>query len=176
MFFFSASYNSPSPGHPKRIRVRRSELGTSSTVCLEKGRGRQTSASQSRAASAKFGFSSQPAVAPGAVSAGEAKHQRYTGKEGRVTRSIGQDLAPTRRSARPRRMIRPLSLLAGILGIVFLALATLYWLSPAGRIPAFLPGFEAGSAHVHLRHALGSLIVALVLFAFSWFQRGPGES
>jgi len=70
-------------------------------------------------------------------------------------------------------MTRPLPLLAGLLGVVFLALAALYWLTPAGSLPSFLPGFEAGSAHVHSRHALGSLIVAIALFAFAWFQREP---
>ena len=70
-------------------------------------------------------------------------------------------------------MTRPLPLLAGLLGVVFLALAALYWLTPAGSLPSFLPGFEAGSVHVHSRHALGSLVVALALFAFAWFQREP---
>ena len=74
-------------------------------------------------------------------------------------------------------MTKPLPLLTGLLGLVFLALAALYWLTPAGSLPAFLPGFEAGSAHVHTRHALGMLIVALVLFAFAWFQgRAPRRS
>ena len=70
-------------------------------------------------------------------------------------------------------MTKPLPLIAGLLGLVFLVLAAVYWLTPAGSLPAFLPGFEAGSAHVHVTHALGSLIVALVLFAFAWFQRAP---
>jgi len=73
-------------------------------------------------------------------------------------------------------MTKPLPLLAGLLGVVFLVLAAVYWPTPAGSLPAFLPGFEAGSAHVHFRHALGSLIVALVLIAFAWFQRAPGKS
>ena len=73
-------------------------------------------------------------------------------------------------------MTKPLPLLAGVLGVVFLVLAAVYWLTPAGSLPAFLPGFHAGSAHVHLRHALGSLIVALGLFAFAWFRRAPGKA
>jgi hypothetical protein len=73
-------------------------------------------------------------------------------------------------------MTKPLPLIAGLLGVVFLALAAVYWLIPAGSLPAFLPGFDAGSAHVHSRHALGSLIVALVLFAFAWLQRASGKS
>ncbi len=76
----------------------------------------------------------------------------------------------------PRRMRKPLPLLAGLLGIVFLALAGMYWLIPAGSLPAFFPGFEAGSPHVHFKHGLGSLILALGLFAFAWFQSAPAKS
>jgi hypothetical protein len=72
-------------------------------------------------------------------------------------------------------MTRPVPLIAAILGVVFLALAVLYRLTPAGSLPGFVPGFEAGSDHVHLTHALVSLIVALVLFALAWFQRARDE-
>jgi hypothetical protein len=69
-------------------------------------------------------------------------------------------------------MTKVVPVLAGLLGIVFLGLATVYWLTPAGGLPPFLPGFEAGSDHVHVTHALGSLILALALFALAiiWFQ------
>jgi hypothetical protein len=70
-------------------------------------------------------------------------------------------------------MTKPLPLIAGILGLVFLALAVLYGLTPAGSLPTFIPGYEAGSDHVHMTHALVSLIVALLLFVFAWFQREP---
>jgi hypothetical protein len=60
----------------------------------------------------------------------------------------------------------------GIIGLVFAAIALVYWLTPAGGLPSFLPGFEAGSDHVHITHALGSLLIALALFAIAilWFQ------
>jgi hypothetical protein len=69
-------------------------------------------------------------------------------------------------------MTKSVPLIAGILGLVFLALAAVYWLTPADGLPSFLPGYEAGSDHVHVTHALGSLIVALGLFAIAiiWFQ------
>jgi len=70
-------------------------------------------------------------------------------------------------------MTKPLPLIAGLLGVVFLALAAVYWLTPAGSLPSFLPGFEPGAQNVHVKHALGSLIVALILFAFAWLQRAP---
>jgi hypothetical protein len=69
-------------------------------------------------------------------------------------------------------MTKPVPWIIGIIGIVFIGLALVYWLTPAGGLPNFLPGFEVGSDHVHLTHALGSLIVALALFAIAiiWFQ------
>ena len=69
-------------------------------------------------------------------------------------------------------MTRIVPLLAGIFGVVFLAIAAVYWLTPAGGLPSFLPGFDAGSDDVHIKHALASLIVALALFAMAiiWFQ------
>jgi hypothetical protein len=59
-----------------------------------------------------------------------------------------------------------------IIGVVLIGVALVYWLTPAGGLPPFLPGFDAGSDHFHLTHALGSLIIALALFAIAivWFQ------
>jgi len=73
------------------------------------------------------------------------------------------------------RMTKPLPLIAGIVGVVFLALAAYYWFTPAGSLPSFLPGFEAGSNHIHYKHGLGALILALALFAFAWFQSAPAR-
>jgi hypothetical protein len=72
-------------------------------------------------------------------------------------------------------MRNPLSVVAALLGLVFLALAIAYFLIPAGGLPSFLPGFEPGSEHIHSTHAIVSLIVALALFAFAWFQREREE-
>ena len=65
-------------------------------------------------------------------------------------------------------MTKPVPLIIGIIGIVFfciigivlIGVALVYWLTPAGGLPSFLPGFEAASDHFHLTHALGLLIVA----------------
>lgn len=70
-------------------------------------------------------------------------------------------------------MTRPLPLIAGLLGLLFLALAVVYWITPAGSLPSFLPGFEAGVDKIHFKHGLASLILALALFAFAWFQSAP---
>ena len=69
-------------------------------------------------------------------------------------------------------MTKPVPWILGMIGVVFIGLALVYWLTPAEGLPSFLPGFQAASDHVHLTHALASLIVALALFAIAiiWFQ------
>ena len=69
-----------------------------------------------------------------------------------------------------RPMNRPLPLIAGLLGVFFLAIAAMYWFVPAGGLPSFFPGFKASSAHIAVKHAIGSLIIALVLFVLAWLQ------
>jgi hypothetical protein len=56
-----------------------------------------------------------------------------------------------------------------ILGLLFLALAIVYFAVPAGSLPGFLPGFEAGSTRIHMKHGLASLVVAVVLFVIAWY-------
>jgi hypothetical protein len=63
-----------------------------------------------------------------------------------------------------------MKLTAIILGLVFLAIAIVYFLVPAGSLPNFLPGFEAGSTHTHLKHGLLSLAIAVVLFVIAWYS------
>jgi hypothetical protein len=70
-------------------------------------------------------------------------------------------------------MRNPIAGVAVVLGIVLVVLTAVYWMEPAGSLPAFLPGYEAGSPHVHFKHGIGTLILALALFAFAWFQTGP---
>ena len=77
-------------------------------------------------------------------------------------------------------MTKPVPWIIGIIGIVFICIIGIVFIGvawftgsrPPAAFRASCPGFEAGSDHFHLTHALGSLIVALVLFAIAiiWFQ------
>jgi hypothetical protein len=58
---------------------------------------------------------------------------------------------------------------AVVLGLVFAAIAIVYFVMPAGSLPTFFPGFEAGSARIHVKHGVASLAVAAVLFCVAWF-------
>jgi uncharacterized membrane protein YkvA (DUF1232 family) len=59
-------------------------------------------------------------------------------------------------------------LIAYILGIVCVVAAIMYFVMPAGSLPPFMPGYEAGSAHVHMKHAIIAVIAAVVLFLIGW--------
>ena len=60
--------------------------------------------------------------------------------------------------------------IAILLGLAFLAAAAAYFLLPAGSLPDFFPGFEAGSDRIHVKHALVAVAAAVVLFGFAWWR------
>jgi hypothetical protein len=71
------------------------------------------------------------------------------------------------------RTDRLLVAVAALAGVVLIALAIVYWVEPARSLPSFFPGHQAGSSHVHFKHGLGCLLVALACFVFVWFRTGP---
>jgi len=60
-------------------------------------------------------------------------------------------------------------ILAYILAVICLIAAIMYFAMPAGSLPTFIPGYEAGSTHIHMKHAVVALVVAIVLFVVGWF-------
>lgn len=73
-------------------------------------------------------------------------------------------------------MNKSIAILAGLLGVIFVGVAVMYWMTPAGALPPYLPGFAAGSAHMHFKHGLASLILGAGLFVFAWFKSAPAKS
>ena len=62
--------------------------------------------------------------------------------------------------------------LAGIVGVVLVVLAFIYWSTPANALPSFLPGYSPALTTVHFKHGLGCFILALGAFAYTWFSTG----
>jgi len=60
-------------------------------------------------------------------------------------------------------------MLAYLLAIICIIAAVMYFVMPAGSLPTFMPGYEAGSAHIHHRHAIVAVVAAVVLFLIGWF-------
>lgn len=60
-------------------------------------------------------------------------------------------------------------MLAYILAIICVIAAVVYFVMPAGQLPTFMPGYVAGSAHVHHTHAIAAVVAAVVLFFLGWY-------
>ena len=66
-----------------------------------------------------------------------------------------------------------LVILAVVLGVALMVVAVVYWAEPAGSLPSFFPGHEAGSSHHHVKHGIAAFLLGLACFAFAWFNSGP---
>jgi len=58
---------------------------------------------------------------------------------------------------------------AVILGVLFAVIAIVYWVLPAGSLPTFFPGYEAGSMHVHMKHGVLAAVAAILFFVAAWY-------
>jgi hypothetical protein len=68
---------------------------------------------------------------------------------------------------------RDLILPAVVVGLLLLVLGVVYVADPAGSLPSFLPGHQAGSTHHHIKHGIAALLLAAAAFVYAWFQTGP---
>jgi type IV secretory pathway TrbL component len=60
-------------------------------------------------------------------------------------------------------------LIAYLLAILCVIVAVMYFVVAAGSLPTFFPGYEAGSTHIHEKHALVAAVAAVILFVIGWF-------
>jgi hypothetical protein len=81
--------------------------------------------------------------------------------------------SPRRGRIAPVPRSRALAYAAGVVGLVLIAIAIVYWVEPAKSLPSFFPGHAAGSAHHHVKHGVAAFLVGLALLAYAWF--GTGE-
>jgi hypothetical protein len=51
---------------------------------------------------------------------------------------------------------------AYVLAIVCAVAAVMYYVVPGGSLPAFMPGYNAGSTHIHTMHAVAAVAAAIV--------------
>ena len=58
--------------------------------------------------------------------------------------------------------------IAYILAVICAIVAVMYFALPADQLPTFMPGFEAGSAHVHVKHAVIAAVAAIILAVIGW--------
>jgi len=59
-------------------------------------------------------------------------------------------------------------LLAYLLAIICAIAAVMYFAMPAGTLPTFMPGYDAGSTHIHTTHGIAAAVAAVVLFVIGF--------
>jgi hypothetical protein len=74
-------------------------------------------------------------------------------------------------------MNHPLAIaVAVIAAIALIVLGVVYWVEPAGSLPTWVPGHEAGSGHHHIKHGIASFLVGVALIVFAWFRTGKKQA
>ncbi len=71
--------------------------------------------------------------------------------------------------------MKPGTIVAAVVGLLFVIAAVLYFTQPAGSLPGFLPGHEAGSLLRHTKHGILALALGVVCFVAAWFLSGPKQ-
>ena len=59
------------------------------------------------------------------------------------------------------------------LGVIFIIIAVVYFITPSGHLPTIMPGYIPDGTNIHYKHGIAALILGLGLFAFAWFQGAP---
>ncbi len=59
-----------------------------------------------------------------------------------------------------------------MLGIILIVVAIMYWSVPAGSLPTFMPGYDAGSTLIHVKHGVVTFILGVLVFTLTWFKTG----
>ena len=62
-----------------------------------------------------------------------------------------------------------MKIIAYVLGIICAIAAVMYFTMEAQSLPTFMPGYAAGSSHIHHTHGLAAAVAAVVLFGIGWF-------
>lgn len=63
-----------------------------------------------------------------------------------------------------------MKLIAYLLGIVLIAIAIVYFVTPADHLPNFFPGHAANVTRIHMKHGILAAIVGVVLLAIGWIM------
>ncbi len=59
-------------------------------------------------------------------------------------------------------------LIAYLLAVICIIAAVMYFVMPGGSLPTFMPGYEAGSTHIHTKHAEVAVAAAVILIVVGW--------
>ncbi|GAC1376080.1 MAG: hypothetical protein NVS3B21_32280 [Acidimicrobiales bacterium] len=74
-----------------------------------------------------------------------------------------------------RIVIKPVTVVLIILGLLLVAVGIVYFVTPARDLPAVLPGRDPALTRHHITHGLAAVVVALVVWAGAWFSTSPSR-
>ena len=60
---------------------------------------------------------------------------------------------------------------AYLLAVVSAIAAGMYFFLPGGSLPAFMPGYDAGSTHIHTMHGVAAITAAIVFLLIGLSSR-----
>jgi len=75
----------------------------------------------------------------------------------------------------PRFVLRPPAVALIVAGFALIALALVYFVTPAHQLPSLLPGHDATNRH-HIKHGLAMLTLAAAAWVGAWFSSAPAPS
>jgi hypothetical protein len=64
-----------------------------------------------------------------------------------------------------------MKIIAYLMSAICLIAAIMYYALPGGSLPTFMPGYDAGSTHVHQMHSLAAVAGAIVFLLIGLSSR-----
>ncbi|GAC1588740.1 MAG: hypothetical protein NVS3B21_04790 [Acidimicrobiales bacterium] len=74
-----------------------------------------------------------------------------------------------------RIVIKPLTVVLIIAGLLLIAIGVVYFATPARDLPAVLPGRDPSLTRHHLTHGVAAVVLGLVAWAAAWFTTSPSR-
>ena len=75
-----------------------------------------------------------------------------------------------------RIQMRPLTWLLIAVAVVFVAIAIVYFVTPANNLPSVFPGYSKAVTRHHTKHGLAMLGLAVVALVGAWFTTAPART
>jgi hypothetical protein len=77
-------------------------------------------------------------------------------------------------SVRPSNRRAPVwvSVLLGLIAVVLIVVAILYFVEPAHSLPSFFPGHTKHGSQPRPKHGIAALVVGLIVLAAAWWSAG----
>jgi len=64
---------------------------------------------------------------------------------------------------------RVATVILAVVGLACVGVAIYYWITPAGSLPSFFPGYKPGSNVVHIKHGIAAVIAGVLVLLGAWF-------